>query len=145
MHNTKNFLFERNYTNFMECFGKLENFPVGFSNILEIILKSPAENLEIWTGHFFDLTMAQRARWDLFDFDAIDPNFESCILIERKNPNRMTKAKSHTEREIDHVGSRLGSKGLKVSPSLLLRFFTVKKVKSGHLRSNTAILKVFFS
>ena len=68
----------------MECFGKLENFPVGFLNILEIILKSPAENLEIWTGHFFDLTMAQRARWDLFDFDAIDRNFESCILIERK-------------------------------------------------------------
>ena len=56
----------------MEFFGKLENFPVGFSNILEIILKSPAENLEIWTGHFFDLTMARRARWDLFDFDVID-------------------------------------------------------------------------
>ena len=29
----------------------------------------------------------------------------------------MTEAKSHTEREIDHVGSRLGSKGLKISLS----------------------------
>ena len=44
-------------------------------DFLEIILKFPAENLEIWTGYFFDLTMARRARWDLFDFDAIDPEF----------------------------------------------------------------------
>ena len=60
----------------MEFFAEKFNFfQVGFSYFLEIILKSPAENLEIWTGNFFDLTMARRAQWDLFDFDAIDLEF----------------------------------------------------------------------
>ena len=75
--------------------------------------------------------MARRARWNLFDFDAIDRNFESCILFERKKSNRMTEAKSHTEREIDHVGSRLGSKGLKVSPSYFTRILYGQKGQIG--------------
>ena len=117
MHNTKIFLFQRNYTNLMEflCW-KIYFLQVGFSYFLEIILKSPAEKLEIWTGDFFWSNNGPARSVGSFRFWRNRSGI-SKVLIERKNPNRMTEAKSHTEREIDHVGSRLGSKGLKISLS----------------------------